>query len=174
MNKSQNKRFQDTELKIHHAFVELLSVKNINNITVNELCRTAQISRPSFYFHYDDINDLIIQMEQAKSTQIQKMLISDEPLTIESFQEYFEFLKNNKTFYIAYLGTANNGTTAKHLMKTFIHKTKSTTPDHLQYQMIFLMAGIKSVAYNWLLDGCKTSSRVLAEMIHAQYQQLLV
>ena len=97
MNISNNKRYIETEARIHLAFEKLLSVKSFNEITVNNICNEAGISRPSFYAHYEDINDM----------------------------------------------------------------------------MIFLMAGLKSIAYNWLTDGCKTSSHTLAQIAFKQYQSLL-
>ena len=45
--------------------------------------------------------------------------------------------------------------------------------EHIHYMMIFLMAGLKSIAYNWLTDGCKTSSHTLAQIAFKQYQSLL-
>ena len=55
MNISNNKRYIETEARIHLAFEKLLSVKSFNEITVNNICNEAGISRPSFYAHYEDI-----------------------------------------------------------------------------------------------------------------------
>ena len=85
MNISNNKRYIETEARIHLAFEKLLSVKSFNEITVNSICNEAGISRPSFYAHYEDINDMMNQIELEKSLPIKQMLISAERLTVDSF-----------------------------------------------------------------------------------------
>ena len=172
MNTSNNKRYIETEERIHRAFDKLLSVKSFNKITVNDICNEAGISRPSFYAHYDDINDMMNQIEIEKSIPIKEILISTDCLTIDSFESYFNYLKNNKSFYIAYLGSSNNGSITTNLMNTFIQTINIDKSENVHYMMIFLMAGLKAIAYNWLMDGCKTSSRKLAQIAFKQYQSL--
>ena len=62
MNMSGNSRYIDTEGKIQCAFMELLGKKSLNAVSVSDICTMAHISRPSFYAHYDDINDLIMHI----------------------------------------------------------------------------------------------------------------
>ena len=45
-----------TEKWIRRAFIELISEKKtLNKITVNELAERADITKTTFYYHYDDI-----------------------------------------------------------------------------------------------------------------------
>ena len=85
MNISNNKRYIETEARIHLAFEKLLSVKSFNEITVNNICNEAGISRPSFYAHYEDINDMMNQIELERGLAIKQMLISADRLTVDSF-----------------------------------------------------------------------------------------
>lgn len=48
-----------TENHICNAFLKLLKVKEFEKISVADICRTANISRGTFYVHYRDINALI-------------------------------------------------------------------------------------------------------------------
>lgn len=173
MNTNGNKRFQETERKIQFAFEALLSEKRFHAITVHDICKEAGISRPSFYAHYEDINDMIMQMEREKGAQIQKILISHERLTIESFEAYFMFLKQNRGFYSAYLETPVASSVAGDLMDTFIHTRNVPKSERTQYQMVFLMAGIRAVAYAWLMQGCETPVNVLAQIVYEQYSDTL-
>ena len=63
MNVSGNSRSAYTKQKIQQAFMDLLGKKTFDKISVSDICGLAEISRPSFYAHYDDINDLILQIE---------------------------------------------------------------------------------------------------------------
>ena len=75
MNISNNKRYIETEERIHLAFEKLLSVKSFNEITVNSICNEAGISRPSFYAHYEDINDMMNQIELSLSSKVCKLIL---------------------------------------------------------------------------------------------------
>lgn len=56
--------YNETEARIQEAFFSLLEKKPIDEISVRELCFSAHISLPSFYAHYDDINDLATKQRQ--------------------------------------------------------------------------------------------------------------
>ena len=56
-------RIQKTKNSICSAFIELRSRKQLERITVKELCELAQINKTTFYSHYVDIYDLSDQIE---------------------------------------------------------------------------------------------------------------
>ena len=53
-------RVQKTKAALFHAFYELLSEKNYESITVNELCERATVRRATFYKHYNDKQDFLV------------------------------------------------------------------------------------------------------------------
>ena len=55
-------RVKYTKMIIEKSFVELLKVKQLNKITVKELCDLSEINRSTFYKYYDDIFDLFDKM----------------------------------------------------------------------------------------------------------------
>ena len=50
----QDKRIIKTKKSIKKAFIELLGEKNFEKISVTEICAKANVTRISFYAHYDD------------------------------------------------------------------------------------------------------------------------
>lgn len=50
----QDLRFKKTERLIRQTALELLSKKSIEEITVGEICEKAEISRNTFYGHFED------------------------------------------------------------------------------------------------------------------------
>lgn len=174
MNTSMNRRYQETEERIGQAFTKLLSVKQYYTITVQDICNHAQISRPSFYSHYDDIHDLLEHMEQEKGVQIQDLLISDDSLSVDSFERYFSFLKENRGFYLAYLTVSDRGTVTNDLMEAFLHTHNISPNDRIHYQMLFFMAGLKSIACRWMLDDCSAPIRLLSQIAYDQYKALFL
>ena len=58
MNTKNNKRRQDSQDRIETAFMELLKVKDLNKITVAEICKLAPCNRSTFYANFLDVFDL--------------------------------------------------------------------------------------------------------------------
>ena len=48
-------RIEKTRQSIINAFIELRSHKELERITIKELCEKAQINKSTFYAHYQDI-----------------------------------------------------------------------------------------------------------------------
>ena len=57
MNKSESKYFH-TALRMEEALLALLERKDLEYITVKELCQAAGVNRSTFYLHYETIGDL--------------------------------------------------------------------------------------------------------------------
>ena len=60
MNKSDSKYFH-TALLMNEALLLLLEKKEFEFITVKEVCEKAGVHRTTFYLHYNDMNDLLIE-----------------------------------------------------------------------------------------------------------------
>lgn len=58
MNTINNKRKKDSREKIQKIFLELIQTKEINQITVSDICKKANLNRTTFYSNYIDIYDL--------------------------------------------------------------------------------------------------------------------
>ena len=91
-----------THERIKKAFAELLSEKKaINNITVAELANRAEITRGTFYAHFNNINDVAEEVEdefvkklQSSNSEVNK--VEDFPVFLH---EVFEFLAENEELY---------------------------------------------------------------------------
>lgn len=87
---------------IKNSFAELLEEKGeINNITVTELVKRANITRGSFYSHYDSIYDVAQEIE----SDLQEIAFSNikNITSIDDIYDFidlmFEYLKDNETLY---------------------------------------------------------------------------
>lgn len=85
-------RIQKTRRAIKATFLSLLSSKNLEQITVKELCQTAEISKGTFYLHYHDLFDL---RDQLQREAIRKILshISDPMEVLENLSGFMEKLQ---------------------------------------------------------------------------------
>ena len=57
-------RTKKTQRAIREAFLRLRAKKPLERITVKELVELAEISKATFYLHYQDIYDLSDQLQQ--------------------------------------------------------------------------------------------------------------
>lgn len=169
MNITGNKRYKETESKIHQSFLTLLEHKQIDEISVKDICQSAHLSRPAFYAHYEDINDLIINIEHEKSSRIADILARSNPLTIDDFINYVSYIKANKNFYIAFFQCENNLDISQSIMAQYLSVNQMSTTPVLKYHMLFFMAGLKAVVFEWLKKDCPESIGQIAQVLMGQY-----
>jgi len=84
-----------TERAIHEAFIELLSKKSLDKITVRDITDQTGISRNTFYYHYQDIPALLEDILEKDADRV----IADYP-KLNSIEECLgaamEFARANK------------------------------------------------------------------------------
>ncbi len=116
-------RTRITKMLIRKAFMDLLSKKPIQSISIKELCETASINRGTFYKHYTDLYDLLHQIEEEMLEDFQNALkslfVSDsaQVTPVDITTEIFRCLKENADICTVTLSEYGD--------KTFASKTKS-------------------------------------------------
>lgn len=84
MPKTEELRAIHTKQILRDTMQLLLQTRDIELITTNEICRTAAVSRATFYIHYEDKYDLLVEC-------IYRLIFSAAgPLTEETLEEFFE------------------------------------------------------------------------------------
>ena len=69
MNKSESKYF-NTALRMDEALIALLEKKDLEYITVKEICHQAGVNRSTFYLHYESIAELLDEAMEMINQQI--------------------------------------------------------------------------------------------------------
>lgn len=80
-------RIEKTKRSIINSFLEMRSKKELEKITVKELCEKAQINKSTFYSHYHDVYDLSEQLETEVVNSIIEQM--DHPEYVIEKQELF-------------------------------------------------------------------------------------
>ena len=92
-----DRRVKYTKKIIKDSFLELLESKEIDKITVSELCSKADINRATFYRYYIDIYDLLEKIGQELVDEFKEMLNNYKDSSLKDVTKvYLTILKENK------------------------------------------------------------------------------
>ncbi len=105
MNKNLDLRVQRTYSCLMNALLELLKEKDIEEITVNELCERALVGRGTFYKHFSDKYEFFsFVLEEMLAHYIavaEEGMDESDPCSyyMAFFEAFIEFMeKNNESF----------------------------------------------------------------------------
>ena len=74
MNTKDNQRSRITKLLMKQAYIHLMHEKPTAKITVKDICATAEVNRSTFYLHYSQTNDILIELEDEAIGQVSASL----------------------------------------------------------------------------------------------------
>lgn len=80
MEKKTDRRVIKTKHAIFKAFVELLNEKDINQITITDVAKRANINRKTFYNYYSDVNGVMEEIENLVVAVLSKTLVQSSLL----------------------------------------------------------------------------------------------
>ena len=106
-NKASQKRIMD-------AYIELMRTKPYDRITVKEIVKEAGVARSTFYLYFDNVFNLLEEIESALSgVNVFYLRPPEKPkgweTAAESIVQWFDFCKKNSVYLSALLG--ENGDT---------------------------------------------------------------
>lgn len=99
MDKKMDRRILKTKRAIYNAFVELLSEKEINHITITDISKKADINRKTFYNYYSDIYEVMEEIENMMVDTFIKRLDTIEftnmtDFLTETFVQFTEIINS--------------------------------------------------------------------------------
>lgn len=186
MNKSESKYF-NTALSMDNALIALLEVKDLEYITVKEICEKAGVNRSTFYLHYETIADLVNEAMESVDTRFLSYFAQDTKyiadklngnelnelilITGDYLKPYLQFISDNKKVYRAAFRNPNNmqanvryGNLKKYILEPIL--TKFEVPDQFQkYYIVYYIEGIAAIIKEWLNHDCSDSIEVIATVI---------
>jgi AcrR family transcriptional regulator len=186
MTKSESKYF-NTALMMDEALIELLCKKDIQYISVKEICAKAGVNRSTFYLHYETISDLLeetiehIQAEFQKSfhiesedfiEEIDKMSLNELILVNDKFlNPYLNFVKEHKNIYRATINNpktmrseAKLATLYEHVLKPIFNRFGIPEEEH-KYWLAYHINGMMAIVLEWLKWDCKESVEDVVNII---------
>lgn len=160
---SEDSRVTYTRNALQQALLKLMKSKHIEKITVKELCEQAGINRGTFYLHYNNPAELLLEIEQTFMRDNYSYMLecwNFFPQNNSYLPGFFEFLKENRDFLMAFFGSNNNSfffeSITEKIRPEIISLWKQEFPtckkDHLEFLYVFLLNGIRSLIAQWAKD----------------------
>ena len=186
MNKSQSKYF-NTALKMDKAFLELLSKKDFEYITVKEICARAGVNRSTFYLHYETVSDLLCESVEYVNSSFLEYIKSDSGefikgikdcpidklylITPEYLNPYLNYIRENKQLFQTVTKNAYAlgfdeiyGKMFDNVFTPILERYNVDSRDR-EYIMSFYIHGIYAVITQWLRGDCKDSNEHIISVI---------
>jgi AcrR family transcriptional regulator len=178
MNTKDNRRSQNSRVRMEQAFLELIHKRESEKVSVKAICTLAGVNRSTFYAHYLDIYDLVAHIQEGKQRQVLQMVDTTLAADLSNFvaviEQLFEFVKTNREFYQIYLANHSGISLLDSKVLTEFSKSQRAylpqTKIARAYRMTFFVAGLGAVMRRWLREGCLESSKSMAELIEAEYR----
>ena len=159
--KPVDRRVLKTKRAIRNAFAKLMVEKDINDITIIELSKTADINRKTFYNYYSGVYQVIEDIEQDILLSYEELLGSvqfkesmDAPYML--FERFSQLINMDPEFF-GYLLTMN-GNVALITRITTLLKDKTCEKmtsqldianDKADIMIDFVLSGMLSVYQHW-------------------------
>lgn len=171
MNTVNNKRKKDSVRRIENVFTELLMTKEMNQISVSDICKRANLNRTTFYANYADIYELADSIKDKLESNLAELYKCEitKGFNSNDYLKLFRHIKNNQILYKIYfkLGYDND--------YRIVAYDRSLAERHFQnrsieYHMEFFRAGITKIIKMWLESGCKETPEEMFGIIKDEYR----
>ncbi|MBP5343099.1 TetR/AcrR family transcriptional regulator [bacterium] len=169
LKRKPDRRILKTKKAIINAFAELISQKDINDITIKEISDTADISRKTFYYYYDGIWDLVEEIQSDFANNFTEILESIEfklnKETVSKIVETFKSaIESNYKLYKSVFYACKNPVLSDKIMnylkerfKEYYYKRIIVSEEDCEFSLNFILSGAFRVFRDWF-ENEKTKS----------------
>ncbi len=156
-----------TKLWIADKMRELMKRKSIDKIRVTEICKAAEIERPTFYYHFRDKYELVawIFFHKAVETNI---------ISVESSAKAMSQMKNDMVFYKRAYEDSSQNALWRYMVEYFTASYSDLAKEKLgtnmldtqtAYSIRLYCMGAVGMTREWVLNDNITSAETVVQMM---------
>lgn len=161
VRKNMDRRVIRTKKAIRMSFIDLLKENEINDITVTDIANKADINRKTFYNYYNNVYELLDEIENEVTTSFEKILKEMENnQTVNNPSAVFinltYIINNDIEFYNHLLAYHSHSHlvekitfSLKKTLYTSLSKELSIDDYQLEIMIDFIIGGIVSIYQSW-------------------------
>lgn len=169
-----------TKRAIMQSFIELLNEKPFHKITVKDIVEHCGINRNTFYYHFEDIYDLLNKLleEEIEKSKINKMTYENwQDIALESMK----FLIENKKATLHIFNSIGTKELTKYLKTTFylafseyltpFFKSYGVKDEDQKFLLTFYSNALVGFSLDWIEKGLEEEyAVVLVDLINKWFQ----
>ena len=156
-----------TKLWIANTMKELMKNQSIDKIRVTEICRRAEIERPTFYYHFQDKYDLVAWIFFHDAFQTDVLSVESAAKSMNKMRQDFIFYKR------AYEDTSQNPLwqyMVEYFVKRYTQEAKAvlgtdTLDTQTMYSIRLYCYGTAGMTREWLLSDNITPAETIVTMM---------
>ena len=175
--KKVDRRIAKTKRAIYSAFAELLSERDLDDITIRDIVDIADINRKTFYNYYSGIYDLLDEIENSIVQTFEEALgETDFRAAVDSphilFENLTTIINSNLEFYGHLISMKSNASLITKIVDLLKEKTREAVirqlPDIEKKADIildFVFSGMLSVYQSWFLSENRPPIEFVSETV---------
>ncbi|MDT8860251.1 TetR/AcrR family transcriptional regulator [Alkalihalobacillus sp. MEB130] len=181
MNPTTNKKVVRSKKLFKKTLLSLLKEKHFEEISITEIVKEADFNRGTFYFHYEQKEDLLEEMIDDVFTELRKAfrhcyVSSDEEVNIIELSTIglFDHFIKNKEFYQTMLGpniTFNFQNQLIEIMKKHFREEIDFSPNdkdpdiNIELFYTYRVSGMIGLILEWIHNDFNHPKDYMAEQI---------
>jgi AcrR family transcriptional regulator len=182
--KMQESKYQKTARRMDEALLELLYRKDYEYITIKEICKKAEVNRSTFYLHYENMDDLLLECLTLKydeffssfdlSGQKEITSASIEDLNYikpEYLRPFLEFVKKNSILFrlsISRPKLMKIDIAINEIVKNCIYPVLdrlNVNENSRKYIISYYLNGLAGIVNVWIKNDCKDDIEMIIQFI---------
>jgi AcrR family transcriptional regulator len=169
-----DRRVQKSQEAIKNAFIELMSEKSLDHITIQNISDRANVGRRTIYDHYMDKYDLLEKLIEEHINELRKLCESASELDfVEGNLIWFEYFERNYSFFSTMLASKGAPAFRNHFLEFVIEELEGEVDvtegknQGLSKDLIlkFFGAAIVEIVEAWITNGLSEPTQVVAEQV---------
>ena len=151
-----------SERKIVNAFIELLEESSLEQISITDIIKKANLSRPTFYYYYSNKEDLVETTFSKILDNVSSILQEDMTYQEGVVTEMLRYLKDNRKLCLTLMTHIPN---INGMIREFIIETILNYHIPAKYSLEVYVSTIVTILTLWLKEDCIESPEELADII---------
>lgn len=174
MNKN-DRRVKKTKKALQYALAELMTEKELRNITVQELVDKADIHRATFYSHYHDVYDLYEQLESNVLSELNEIITNDPTHIYEGvYRSLIDYVFDNAALFRMLLSGKGNANfqnnvyeliEKKYLQIWLFEEHKTVISDEMRFLTAYHIQGCLAIISAWVKGNFSYSKKEIFSFI---------
>ncbi|MBR2941798.1 MAG: TetR/AcrR family transcriptional regulator C-terminal domain-containing protein [Clostridia bacterium] len=162
-----------TKKLLKDAILKLMETRSLDKMTVTDICAAADVNRSTFYAHYEDVHQLLREIENDMLIRMPVLPIpyANQPdqQGMERLCEFLRYVQENVRLYRVMLVRRDGGVFFNRAVDTMMEAARQSGQAEdeqlMRYDCAYRLNGTIGIIRQWIEDGCQIRPEELGRII---------